>query len=112
MPVSWKAELFVVARIPAEIVSTSGSDVLIFAFPAPFFLATDLTASHSSRSRRVSSHFFLSFFFLLSSLRRMVASKEEKGNKKVRKGKERKGEGIEFGKKVSRAEKADEGQAV
>lgn len=42
----------------------------------------------------------------------MVASKEEKGNKKVRKGKERKGEGIEFGKKVSRAEKAEEGQAV
>lgn len=97
------------ARMPAEIVSTSGSDVLIFAFPAPFFLATDLTASHSSRSRRVSSHFFL--LLLLSSLRRMVASKEEKGNKKVRKGKERKGEGIEFGKKVSR-EKAEEGQAV
>lgn len=41
----------------------------------------------------------------------MVASKEGKGNKKVRKGKERKGEGIEFGKKVSR-EKAEEGQAV
>lgn len=116
MPVSWKAELFVVARMPAEIVSTSGSDVLIFAFPAPFFLATDLTALLILRGRAAFPpiSFFLSFFLLLLlfSLRRMVASKEGKGNKKVRKGKKRKGEGIEFGKKVSRAEKADEGQAV
>lgn len=84
------------ARMPAEIVSTSGSDVLIFAFPAPFFLATDLTALLILRGRAAFPpiSFFLSFFLLLLlfSLRRMVASKEGKGNKKVRKGEERRKE--------------------
>lgn len=93
MPVSWKAELFVVARMPAEIVSTSGSDVLIFAFPAPFFLAADLTALRILRGRAAFPpiSFFLSFFFF-PLFDGWSPRKKEKGIRRwgrARKGKER-----------------------
>ena len=81
----------------AEIVSTSGSDVLIFAFPAPFFLATDLTALRILRGRVAFPP--ISFFLLFSSsssssppmdgrLERKKKKKENKERKERRKGRE------------------------